>query len=119
MGCAISAPPAWNRHKDVRHLRHECSLLLGVQHQIAVSLLHGCESGENAAAHAKIDRAHVRAFLGPVEAERDAAKVIGGHDVLSKKPGYMLEWHSSEEQNERLGASGLEGTAYVIGCTTA
>ena len=75
--CAHASPAAGDRHEDLGRLADERRLDLRREHEIAVALRLGGEGGEDPAADAEIRRAHVRALLCPVEAEREPAEVVG------------------------------------------
>ena len=83
MGHAHPAPAAGDGEEDVRGFCDERLLLLGCQHQVAVTLLHVGEGCEDFAADAEIDGAHVRAFFCAFEAQRDLAEIGGGHEPQS------------------------------------
>ena len=61
------------------HVGEEAGLGVGVKHEVAVAEVDGGEGGEDAAAGAEIDGAHMGAFGGIGEREGDAAEVFGGH----------------------------------------
>src|SRR5262249_20808569 len=67
-----------------------------------VALLHGGERRENAASDAKIDGAHVGAFLGSLEAQRDSFEVLCIH--RHTLPSNLSQWT----------VAGLETTAPAI-----
>lgn len=69
---AAIAPLAGDRQKHIGALGHERLPLLGREHHVAVASFHRRERGEDAAADAKIDRAHVRSLFGASEGEREA-----------------------------------------------
>src|SRR5215469_6843829 len=46
----------------------------------------GGQCRENSSAYPKIGLAHVRAFLGTLQAQCDAAKVVGGHGLFMVLP---------------------------------
>src|SRR5208282_1143036 len=54
-------------------------LQLGSQHQVAVALFLRSQRGEDFAAHTEVRRAHVGAFLSPLQAQRNPAKVSHLH----------------------------------------
>src|SRR5262249_21790788 len=66
---------------------------------IAEALLLTGERGENAAGNAEVGNAHVRAFLGLVEAQCNAAKVVGSHSNLDTAQEFsrIVIFHSSDE----------------------
>lgn len=68
-------PSALDGQEDLRCFLDEIGLEFGRQHQIAITFLHRGEGGEDAAADAKIDRAHVRAFGGAFERKGEAAEI--------------------------------------------
>ena len=63
VGASHPAPTARNRQKDLRLLGDKGLLMLNGQHQVPVAVRHRCQRGKDPPAHAKIHRAHVRAFL--------------------------------------------------------
>lgn len=73
------SPSAGNGQEQFGLFSDELGLLLRREHQVSVALLHSGKRREDAAAYAEIDRAEVRAFLGPFEAERDAAEILDCH----------------------------------------
>jgi len=71
----VATPSAWDRQKYVRPLRDEIRLLFRCEHQVAIALFFGSQSGENSAAHAKVGRSHVRSFLRTGQAQRNPSKI--------------------------------------------
>jgi hypothetical protein len=79
MRCTVPSPAAGYGQKYTRGFRDKGGLLLGCEHQVAITLLLCCERGEDAPAYAKIRRAEVRALFGPFEAESEPAEIISVH----------------------------------------
>src|SRR5262249_39572397 len=72
---AHSSPSAGNGDEHVGLFGDKLGLLLRCQHQVTVTLLLRGERCEYPAAHTKIRRPHVRAFLGAFQAQCDPAEV--------------------------------------------
>ena len=79
MGHAHAAPAAVDGEEDFGEIFDEGGLLFEGEHEIAVALGGGSESGEDSAADAEVGLAHVGGFSGAFEAEGDAAEVVGVH----------------------------------------
>ncbi len=76
---AIAAPSTLNRDEHFGEFFDEGGLLLGCEHQVAVALFAGRESGEDSAANAEVGTPHMGIFFGAFEAEGDAAEVVDVH----------------------------------------
>jgi len=76
---AVPAPPARDGNKQFGQLFHECGLLLGREHEIAVTLAFGGQRGEDSASHPEVSRPHVRAFDCPFEAQSNPSEIRHFH----------------------------------------
>jgi len=92
---AMFAPTPVDREENFGEILDEKLLLLGIEQQIAVAFLDVGESGEDAAADAKIGSSEVRALLGVGEAEGDAAEVRRVHGV-----GIVAKWSESGKRRK-------------------
>src|SRR6266567_4077083 len=81
MSSAVPSPSAGNWNEDIRLVCHECRLLFGSEHQVAVTLALRGEGGKDAAAHAEIRCAHMRTFFGTFKAQSDATKIGCIHSI--------------------------------------
>jgi carbonic anhydrase/acetyltransferase-like protein (isoleucine patch superfamily) len=64
-----------NWQKDLRQLADEFGLLLRSEHQVAITIFLRSQRGEDSAAHAKIGRTHVGAFLGAFKAQSNSSEI--------------------------------------------
>jgi len=79
MSGAVFAPTAVDGKKKIGKVLDEESLLLGIEHQVAVAFFDVSEGGEDVAADTKVSGTEVGALLRVRETEGDAAEVSWGH----------------------------------------
>src|ERR1700677_952839 len=79
MCSSVASPAARHRQEDLGLFRDEIGLLFRREHQVAVALFLRSERSENPSADAEVRRAHVRAFLGAGQAQRQPSKVRYSH----------------------------------------
>ena len=76
---AVAAPASVDGEEDVGEFVDEGLLLGGVEHEVAEAFADVSEGGEDAAADAEVDGAHVGGLFGAGEGECDADEVFGSH----------------------------------------
>jgi len=74
-----ASPTTGNREKHFRKIVDEELLLLGIEHEVAIALLHVSEGGEDAATDAEVCGAEMGTLFGVGKAEGDAGEVFGSH----------------------------------------
>jgi hypothetical protein len=80
---AHSTPSASDREKDIGPFSNEIRLHFRRDRQIAEALFLMRQSRENPATDTEIGGTHVGSLFGTLEAQRDAAKVCGGHGLIA------------------------------------
>ena len=82
VGHAHAAPATRDGEKDFGEIGDEGLLLFEGEHEIAIALLGGSESGEDAAVDTEIRLAHMGGFFGVGKAEGDAAEIADIHGEI-------------------------------------
>lgn len=90
VGHAHASPAAGDGKENFREFFDEGLLLFEGEHEIAVALFHGSESGEDTAVDAEIGIAHVGRFFGTGEAKGDTAEITDVHGNLSMWVGNIV-----------------------------
>src|SRR6185437_2335383 len=79
MGSTHSAPPARDRNEHLWHLFNELGLLLWGEQQIAVAFFLCCQRSEDSSPSSEVGGSRVSPFLGTVERQSEATKILGSH----------------------------------------
>ena len=89
VGGAHASPAAVDREENFGEILDEELLLLGIEHEVGVTLFDVGKGGEDVAADAEVGGAEVGALFGSGEAEGDTGEVVRSHgaDIIADRVG--------------------------------